>query len=347
MRIFALETSCDETAAAVVQDGWKVLGNAVASSMALHAQTGGVVPEVAAREHALKILPVIKKALTESGLGWEHIDAIAVTHAPGLLTSLLVGVNAAQALALVHQKPLIPVHHVAGHIYANRLGRTADFNFPALVLTASGGHSELVLLKGHWDFEVLGETLDDAAGEAFDKIARLLGLGYPGGPAIATLALLGNPKAHVFPQAELGEARPYDFSFSGLKSAVRRLLQKTGEGITERQKADIASSAQEAIVDALVQRLADAAQKYKVTQVHIAGGVSANERFREKLAAALSHKITVVLPEKKQYCTDNAAMIGAAAYFLVQKHPRLLKKPARVPVLSQLALSKAVAIIAP
>ena len=227
MKILGIETSCDETAAAVVENGVSVLSNVIASSVDLHAKTGGVVPEVAAREHIRQITPVVDQALHEAKVGWNDIDAIAVTHAPGLVASLLIGISTAQTLSYIYKKPLIPIHHIAGHIYANFLERDEKPAFPILVLTVSGGHNELVLLKGHYDFEVIGETLDDAAGEAFDKVARLLNLGFPGGPAIAKAAEKGNPKAIDFPRPMLDKKNKYNFSFSGLKAAVRREIEKS------------------------------------------------------------------------------------------------------------------------
>ncbi len=331
MKILGIETSCDETAASVVENGTKVLSNVIASSVDMHAQTGGVVPEVAAREHIRQISPVVDKALSDAKLNWSDIDAIAVTHAPGLIASLLVGVNTAQTLAYIHKIPLIPIHHVAGHIYANFLERQiSNFKFPILILTISGGHNELVLMKGHHDFEVIGETLDDAAGEAFDKIARLLGLGFPGGPIISERAEDGDPIAFDFPRPMLDKDNKYNFSFSGLKSAVKREVDKISEnkptegGIHESRLRDgvindISASFQSAVIDVLADKLVMAADEFKVKSVHLAGGVSANQLLRKTVRERLSDNVQLFWPEKMVYCTDNAAMIASAAYFLPKK----------------------------
>jgi N6-L-threonylcarbamoyladenine synthase len=354
MKILGIETSCDETAAAIVENGTKVLSNVIASSVDMHKETGGVVPEVAAREHMRQISPVIDKAMADAKVNWQDIDAIAVTHAPGLIASLLVGVNTAQTLAYIHKKPLIPVHHVAGHIYANWLDRggnnlefrVSGFEFPILVLTISGGHNELVLMKGHHDFKVIGETLDDAAGEAFDKVARLLSLGFPGGPVISRRAEKGNPCAFNFPRVMLYEKNKshftkespdkYNFSFSGLKSAVKRevdhLRIMNHESIIIN---DICASFQSAVIDTLADKLVMAADEYKVKSVHLAGGVSANQLLRKTVRERLSDDIQLLWPEKLIYCTDNAAMVACAAYFMPEK-----KSDAKsVEVFSQLPLA--------
>lgn len=315
MLIFGIETSCDETAAAVVRNGTKVLSNVIASSIDFHQATGGVVPEVAAREHLRQISPVVDKALRDAKVTWSQIDAVAVTYAPGLIGSLLVGFNTAQTLAYLYQKPFLPVHHIAGHIYANFLERRKPIRFPILVLTVSGGHNELVLMKGHHQFKVLGETLDDAAGEAFDKVARLIGLGYPGGPAIAKLAEKGNPRAFEFPRAYLDEKNRYNFSFSGLKSSVARTIKELGK-LSPKTKADLCASFQEAVVEVLTDKLIAAAQKFKVKEVHLAGGVSANTHLRNLVRERLPKTLPLIYPQKLSYCTDNAAMIAGAAYFL-------------------------------
>ncbi|MFH1012687.1 MAG: tRNA (adenosine(37)-N6)-threonylcarbamoyltransferase complex transferase subunit TsaD [Candidatus Peregrinibacteria bacterium] len=318
MKILGIETSCDETAAAVVRDGTHVLSNVIASSIDLHAQTGGVVPEVAAREHLRHISPVIDKALIDASLTWADIDAVAVTHAPGLVASLLVGINTAQTLAYLYQKPLIPVHHIAGHIYANFLGRKTPIVFPILVLTVSGGHNELVLVRGHHDFKILGETLDDAAGEAFDKVARLLGLGFPGGPVIARMAEKGKPEAYGFPRAYLDQKNKYNFSFSGLKTAVLQTAQKLGK-LSPKTIADLAASFQMAVMDVLADKLVRAAKEYKVKEVHLAGGVSANQLLRKITRDRLPKALPLIYPKDLVYCTDNAAMIAGAAYFTPSK----------------------------
>jgi len=322
MKILGIETSCDETAAAVVENGTEVLSNVIASSVDLHAQTGGVVPEVAAREHIRQISPVVDKAMADAKVDWSDIDAIAVTHAPGLVSSLLIGVNTAQTLAYIHKKPLILVHHVAAHIYANWLDRgnenfefrVSSFEFPILVLTISGGHNELVLMKGHHDFKVIGETLDDAAGEAFDKVARLLNIGFPGGPVISKRAESGDSNAFDFPRVMMDGENKYNFSFSGLKSAVKREVDNLSS-ISESQINDLCASFQSALVETLADKLAMAADEYNVKSVHLAGGVSANQLLRKTVREKLSDDIQLLWPEKMIYCTDNAAMVASAAYF--------------------------------
>lgn len=344
MKILGIETSCDETAAAVVENGTKVLSNVIASSVDLHKKTGGVVPEVAAREHIRQISPVIDHTLEDASVSWEDLDAIAVTHAPGLVSSLLIGVNTAQTLSYIHQKPLIPIHHIAAHIYANFLERKTKPNFPIIVLTVSGGHNELVLLKDHYDFEVIGETLDDAAGEAFDKVARLLSLGFPGGPVIEKAAKKGNPNAIKFPRAYLDKDNKYNFSFSGLKTAVMQEVQKSeGEDhnprMNEDMVADIAASFQMAVVDVLSDKLIKAAKEFNAKEIHLAGGVSANALLRDTVSKKLDGQIPLVYPENLIYCTDNAAMVAGAAYFLSQKYPGHVGDWKGMEVHSQLPLS--------
>ena len=329
MNILAIETSCDETAVAIVKDGQQVFANVIASQIAKHAITGGVVPEVASREHMKVIMPVLKQAFeearqTHADFGWNDIDTIAVTKEPGLIGSLIVGRMTAAALAFAKDKPLIEVNHVHGHMYSNWLGIDEKPEFPLLILTVSGGHNELVLMRGHGDFQILGETVDDAAGEAFDKTARLLGLGYPGGPAIEKAAKNGNPKAVDFPRSKMSD--PYAFSFSGLKTAVLYYLQKNTDKLEESFEspsngvspfiADVAASFQAAALDNLVTKLVNALEEYEVKEVHLAGGVSANKCLRAKITEALKgHDIIFRHPQKMSYCTDNAAMIGAAAYW--------------------------------
>lgn len=314
MKIFGIETSCDETAAAVVEDGVRVLSNVIASSVDLHQVTGGVVPEVAAREHLKQISPVIDQALFDAGCEWKDIDAIAVTTHPGLIASLLVGVNTAQTLSYIHQKPLIEVNHVYGHIYANFLERKTPPQFPLMVLTVSGGHNELMLMTGHHQFIKIGETLDDAAGEAFDKVARLLGLGYPGGPIISKLAEKGDPKAFRFPRPMLDAANQLNFSFSGLKSAVRREVDQLKE-ISDQTLCDLAASFQQALIDVLVDKLVLATDQHQVKEVHLAGGVSANRLLRKVARERLPDNLEVHWPIEQIFCTDNAAMIAGAGYF--------------------------------
>lgn len=327
MLILGIETSCDETSVGIIASNPKsewvqCTACVIASQIPLHQMTGGVVPEVAAREHAIKMLPVIKEALAKAKITLAEIDAIAVTQGPGLLSSLVIGTSCASTLSTILQKPLIPTNHIAGHIYANWIdGDGTPPHFPLVVLTASGGHNELVLMRGHHDFVELGATLDDAAGEAFDKVARLLELGYPGGPAIEKAAQNGDPKAIALPRAWL-ESDSYDFSFSGLKTAVLRLvtaeLEKNGQ-LSPQFVADMAASFQDSVVDVLSTKLLRAAHAYGAQEIHVAGGVSANTALR----TAITHKKGDLLfrsPQKIIYCTDNGAMIAAAATFLARLH---------------------------
>ena len=328
MLILGIETSCDETAAAVVKDGTQILSNVVASQIKLHAKTGGVVPEVAAREHVVKIVPVIAEALRKAKTTLSEIDAIAVTAGPGLLSSLLIGVNAAMTLAAVHKKPLIPVNHVEGHIYANWLSQTIAPKFPIVTLTVSGGHNDLVLLRSHCNYKVLGSTLDDAAGEAFDKVARLIGLGYPGGPEIQKAALKGDPNKYPLPRAWVTD---WDFSFSGLKTAVLYLMKKLHktphlQAVSYKLQADIAASFQEAVCEVLATKLVNAAIKFKAKEAHLAGGVSANSRLREWTKKLLPPEIRLKFCENISLCTDNAAMIAAVGYFKYRQNPKKYKK---------------------
>lgn len=309
MLILGIETSCDETAAAVVESGVSILSSTVASQVEIHARYGGIVPEVASRQHILAIIPVIDQALTEAGVGWADLDGIAVTCGPGLAGSLLIGVNAAKAIALARDLPLTGVNHLEGHIYANWLAESGPERplFPLLCLIVSGGHSDLVLMKGHGDYTLLGRTRDDAAGEAFDKAARILDLGYPGGPAIQLAAESGTPSIQL-PRAWLKGNN--DFSFSGLKTALLRLAESGGIA----DKADAAASFQEAVVDVLVTKSAAAAREYGVKQLLLAGGVAANKALRQRLTQA--SPVPVLIPELK-LCTDNAAMIAACGYFRI------------------------------
>jgi N6-L-threonylcarbamoyladenine synthase len=309
MKILGIETSCDETAVAVVADGREILSSLIASQVDIHARYGGVVPEVASRQHLLAILPLLKQAMAETKVDWPDLDAIAVTHGPGLAGSLLVGVSVAKSISLSRNLPLIPVNHLEGHIYANwLLGKTGDTAapvFPLVCLIVSGGHSDIVLMSDHGRYTLLGRTRDDAAGEAFDKAARILGLGYPGGPAIDRAAREGVPTV-TLPHAWLKGTN--DFSFSGIKTALMRMV-KTGEIAS---KPDTAASFQEAIVDVLVTKTAEAAKQYRVQQVLLAGGVAANSRLRQRMIEV--SPVPVLIPPPI-FCTDNAAMIAAAAYF--------------------------------
>jgi N6-L-threonylcarbamoyladenine synthase len=308
-RVLAIETSCDETAAAVVENGRTILSNIIASQVDLHARYGGVFPEVASRRHIEAIHTVVNQALEEAHLGLDDVDCVAVTRGPGLVGSLLVGVNMAKGLALARNKPLLGINHIEGHIYSLWLTEEADsFTFPILNLVVSGGHTELYLMLEHGRYQHLGGTLDDAAGEAFDKVGRLLGLPFPGGPAIDKVARTGNPNAYKFPRGVLDDG--FNFSFSGLKTAV---LRQTQQG---RQSSllvnDLAASFQAAVVDVLVAKTEQAAQELGATAVHLSGGVSANSALRqamkESLAVPVRHPPPIL-------CTDNAAMIGAAAYW--------------------------------
>ncbi len=308
MLILGVETSCDETAAAIVENGTRIVSNIIASSQSLHAKYGGIIPDKAAREQLKSIIPVIYEALAAANLSPDSLDALAVTVGPGLIGSLLVGVETAKSLALAWNKPLIPVNHLIGHIYANWLGgQTPDL--PALVLIVSGGHSELVLMKNHGQFKYLGGTRDDAAGECFDKCARLLNLGYPGGPAIEKAAVAGS--IHL-PRPLIHENN-LDFSFSGLKTAVAN--------IKAAEPSHVAFALQEAVSDVLVKKTIKAAAKHKVKSILLAGGVAANKHLREAMTEAVLHlggKVSLSIPPFS-LCTDNAAYIASAAYF--NNHP--------------------------
>ncbi len=311
MRILALETSCDETSAAVVEDGLKVLSNIVYSQMTTHAKFGGVVPEVASREHVKSVLPVIDQALLEAGVSASDIDAVAVTEGPGLIGSLLVGINAAKAFAFAHQKPLLGVHHIAGHIYANQANE--PMQFPLLCLVVSGGHTELILMHDHFDFTLLGETQDDAIGEAYDKVARVMGLGYPGGPQIDRLAQTTN-ETMPMPKTAL---EGFNFSYSGLKSHMINTLNTAKMKTIHLDHAVLAHSFQEAALQQLITQTQKALKAHPVKQVVLAGGVAANQRLRTLLKEAVAPKPLLVPP--LDLCTDNAGMIGLAAYYQYQK----------------------------
>jgi N6-L-threonylcarbamoyladenine synthase len=374
MKILGIESSCDETAAAVVQDGRLLLSNVINSQIDIHAVYGGVVPEVAARSHIEVINPVIDQALTDADLTWDDIDAIAVTYAPGLIGSLLIGTLAARTLALLKNKPLYPIHHVEAHVYANFLtdslpsrsvtvskstlepeseptsgldsdterssatknsSRKGDNNlklpskqpeFPMLALIVSGGHSQLVLFRGHSDYELLGQTCDDAVGEAFDKVAKIIGLPYPGGPSIAQAALIGNPHAYKLPKAKL--AGKYDFSFSGLKTATLRAVQReVGVDFTfpstqlaarldDQQRHDFAASFQQIAIETLVDQTEKAFHDYSPKSVVIAGGVAANQELRRQLSERLPLPIEYA---PMNLCTDNAAMVASLGYYYAQQ----------------------------
>ena len=307
MKILGIETSCDETAAAVVEDGKHILSNQIASQVAIHARYGGIVPEVASRQHVLTIIPVVEQALKKAKVGFSDLAGVAVTMGPGLAGSLLVGVNAAKAISLARALPLTGVNHLEGHIYANWLSGT-NVDFPVVCLIVSGGHSDLVLMRGHGDYVVIGRTRDDAAGEAFDKAARILGLGYPGGPAVEKAARSGSDTLKL-PRAWL--AGSYDFSFSGVKTALLRRV----EAGDVSSPADAAASFQAAVVEVLVKKTVMVAKEYQAKHVLLAGGVAANGRLRQQLA--LDSPVPVLVPEPV-LCTDNAAMIAACGYFRFQ-----------------------------
>lgn len=333
--ILGIETSCDETAAAVVEDGRVLRSNVVSSQIALHQQYGGVFPEMASRQHIVTITPVIRQALEQANVTWDDLAAVAVVHGPGLAGSLLVGLNTGKAVAYARGLPLVGINHLEAHIYANWLIPTGTQNleepwFPLICLVVSGGHTDLILMRGHHQYELLGHTIDDAAGEAFDKVARLMGLGYPGGPVIQRTAEGGNSHAFHFPRAL--QAGRYDFSFSGLKTAVLREVQALrradGQVVDERAErlteageaasraklplADLAASFQQAVIDALVQKTADAVQDTGAQLVLIAGGVAANKLLRLEMTRRLP--VEVRFPPV-HFCTDNAAMVASAGYY--------------------------------
>ncbi|MEK3889626.1 tRNA (adenosine(37)-N6)-threonylcarbamoyltransferase complex transferase subunit TsaD [Bacillus sp. FSL K6-3431] len=307
--VMGIETSCDETAASVVKNGKDILSNVVASQIESHKRFGGVVPELASRHHVEQITLVMEEALNHANVTFNDIDAIAVTEGPGLVGALLVGVSAAKAIAFAHQIPLVGVHHIAGHIYANRL--ITEMKFPLLALVVSGGHTELILMEKHGSFRVIGETRDDAAGEAYDKVARTLQLPYPGGPHIDKLAHEGNPVLKL-PRAWLEEGS-YDFSFSGLKSAVINTLHNAEQRGEKISPEDLAASFQASVIDVLTEKAVRAAKQYGVNQVLLAGGVAANKGLRASLTAAFAElpNMELVIPPL-HLCTDNAAMIAAA-----------------------------------
>jgi len=318
MKVLAIETSCDETAAAVVEDGRRILANIVASQADLHARYGGIVPEVASRKHLENIIPVVEAALEASRCRLSNLDAVAVTHGPGLAGSLLVGLNVAKAMALVQSLPLIGINHLESHIYANWLVEGQEPSFPLLCLVVSGGHTDVLVMEGHGRYRRLGHTLDDAAGEAFDKVARLLGLGFPGGPAIERAALpTASQAARAEPALRLPRARvagPYDFSFSGLKTAVLRLVR--GEMGDTPSIPETAAAFQEAVVDALAAKTVRAAQENGAREILLAGGVAANSLLRQVLAQRSSLPLHVPPPS---LCTDNAAMVGSCAYYRLRQ----------------------------
>ena len=316
--ILGMETSCDETAVSIVKNGKEILSNVVASQIESHKRFGGVVPEIASRHHVEQITVVIEEALKEANISYEDIDAIAVTEGPGLVGALLIGIEAAKAISFAHDIPLVGVHHIAGHIYANQL--VDNLEFPLLALVVSGGHTELVLMKEHGHFEVIGETRDDAAGAAYDKVARTLKLPYPGGPHIDRLAEMGDPQAVKLPRAWIEGT--YDFSFSGLKSAVINTVHNAEQRGELIKPEDLAAGFQASVVEVLVSKTIEAAKEYKVKQVVLAGGVAANKGLRTALVDSFNKlNIPLTIPPLA-LCTDNAAMIASAGTIFYQKGQR-------------------------
>ena len=314
MYVLAIESSCDETSVSIIKDGKEDISTVISSQIDIHKLYGGVVPEIASRNHIKNITLVLEECLEKANMKIEDIDAIAVTYGPGLIGSLLVGLEAAKTLSFIYNKPLIPVHHIAGHIYANQLVK--DFNFPLLSVVVSGGHTELVLMKDHYNFEVLGHTLDDAIGECYDKVARSLGLAYPGGAKLDKLAHIGK---HTYDLPVPLKDDSYNFSFSGLKSAVINLIHNEEQRGHEINVEDLATSFQEVAVESIINKTKKAIEDFKVNQVLLAGGVAANSYLRERMEyLAKDHNIDLVVPPLT-YCTDNAAMIGSAAYFAYKK----------------------------
>lgn len=315
--ILAIESSCDETAAAVIKNGRTVLSNIISSQIDLHTLFGGVVPEIASRKHMEQINQVIEQALLEAGVTLDDITAIAVTYGPGLVGALLVGVAEAKAIAFAKKKPLVGVHHIEGHISANYI-ENPDLEPPFMCLVVSGGHTHLVMVEDYGKYNILGYTRDDAAGEAFDKVARAVGLGYPGGPKVDKLAKEGNKHAIEFPRAKV-EGSEYDFSFSGLKSAVLNYINSCEMKGEEINRADLVASFQNAVVDALVTRTVGAAKAYGVKKLAIAGGVASNSALREAMIEACNENGIRFYKPSPIYCTDNAAMIGVAGYYEYRK----------------------------
>lgn len=313
--LLGIETSCDETSVAIVKNGREILANVISSQVEIHKQFGGVVPEVASRQHVEAILPIIEEALAQANVGLHDIDAVAVTYGPGLVGALLIGLSTAKSIAYALDLPLIGVHHIAGHIYANRFQQ--EFRFPLISLVVSGGHTELVLMQEHSSYEVIGGTRDDAAGEAYDKVARALGLPYPGGPEIDRLAAEGQDILS-YPRAYL-EADSYDFSFSGLKSAVLNSINQAKQKGGELAPVDVAASFQASVVEVLVSKTLRAAKAKGAKQILLAGGVAANRTLRSELQKACKEAEIELLIPPLSLCTDNAAMIAAAGQILYEK----------------------------
>ena len=321
--IFAIETSCDETSVAIIKNGQEIISSVVLSQMDIHKKFGGVVPEIASRNHIKNITLIFEECLEKAKMKMDNITAFAVTTGPGLIGSLLIGIQAAKILSFIYQKPLIPIHHIAGHIYANRL--VGEFKFPLIVLVISGGHTELIYMEDHYLFRKIGETLDDAVGKCYDKVARVIGLSYPGGPEIDKLAQIGKSNYNLPLPLDDGS---YNFSFSGLKSAVINLVHNEQQKGNEINKPNLATSFQNTVIDIISKKTMSAVEKYKVKQLLVAGGVAANSGIRERLENECSKRnIDFVIPPIK-YCTDNAVMIGIAGYYAYQKGIRgdLLQK---------------------
>ncbi len=318
MRILGVESSCDETAAAVVEDGKTILSSVVASQIPVHAEFGGVVPELASREHMRSIIPVVDQALVQAGVSLDTIDAVAVTHGPGLVGSLLIGLGVAKSLAWAHDKPLVGVNHLEAHIMAAFMG-DREPRFPMVALVVSGGHTNLYLVQGVLSIKLLGQTRDDAAGEAFDKVAKVMGLGYPGGVIIDKIAAKGDPDAIAFTRPMI-HSGSLEFSFSGLKTAVISYLREhpLPEDLESRETADLAASFQEAVVDVLTLKAIQAAELHKVSEIALAGGVAANSRLRHKLGAAAREKGIHLNAPHISLCTDNAIMVAALGYHRLQ-----------------------------
>lgn len=349
MKILGIESSCDETAAAVVENGVHILSNVVVSQIDVFAAYGGVIPEIAARSHLEAIQPVIDKALKDANCDWSDIDAIAVTHAPGLLGSLLIGTLTARTLSILHDKPLYAVHHLKSHIYANWLETSNYPAFPLLAAVISGGHTQIIKMQKHNDFKIIGTTTDDAIGESFDKVAKILGLPYPGGPSIAEKAEKRDPEKYQLPHPKT--ENPLDFSFSGLKTAVLRLAQKEANlpitapskeiqnHLTDQQKSDIAASFQKAAIDILLEKLQKALEKNPETQsIVLAGGVSANQKLRKETEKFFSEDLFCFFPPRT-LSGDNAAMVAAAAYFEI-KEEKTPTNPYNLNIYPRIEISK-------
>ncbi|MBU1020442.1 MAG: tRNA (adenosine(37)-N6)-threonylcarbamoyltransferase complex transferase subunit TsaD [Firmicutes bacterium] len=316
MIVLSVESSCDETSVSLIRDGKEVLSNVVLSQIDIHKEYGGVVPEIASREHIKGVTMVFEEAITKAKIDRKDIDLVAVTKGPGLIGSLLIGVNAAKAFAFANDIKIVGVHHIAGHIYANAL--TKDLVFPLICLVVSGGHTELILMKEHYDFNKLGETIDDAVGEAYDKVARTVGLGYPGGPLVDKLAAIGKT-SYRMPDISMGET--YNFSFSGIKSHVINLVHNINQRNEVLNVEDLCASFQEAVTEVLVSKSIRAIREYDAKMFMIAGGVAANKGLRKKISEQITN-VEVIVPEFK-YCTDNAAMIGVAGYYQFQKDQKV------------------------